>query len=68
MLSRKAAILKLTNIVELRLNVNGIAVVMGKVAKIVNSTKVEFNNPRFVFLVKTGQNSVGGGPALVHDD
>ena len=59
--SRKAAIVKLTNNGEFHLAnegkrpvmVNGSAVVMGEAAKLVNNTVVEFCNLRFVFLINT---------------
>ena len=59
--SRKAAIIKLTNNGEFHLAnegkrpvmVNGTAVVMGEAAKLVNNTVVEFCNLRFVFLINT---------------
>mgnify|MGYP002055824162 FL=1 len=59
--SRKVAIIKLTNNGEFHLAnegkrpvmVNGTAVVMGEAAKLVNNTVVEFCNLRFVFLINT---------------
>ena len=59
--SRKQAIIKLTNSGEFHIAnegkrpvmVNGNAVVMGEVAKLANNTVVEFCNLRFVFLINT---------------
>ena len=59
--SRKQAIIKLTNSREFHIAnegkrpvmVNGVAVVMGEAAKLTNNTVVEFCNLRFVFLVNT---------------
>jgi len=59
--SRKQAIIKLTNSGDFHLAnegkrpvmVNGNAVVMGEVAKLANNTVVEFCNLRFVFLINT---------------
>jgi len=59
--SRKQAIIKLTNSGEFHIAnegkrpvmVNGVAVVMGEAAKLTNNTVVEFCNLRFVFLVNT---------------
>ena len=59
--SRKQAIIKLTNNGEFHIAnegrrpvmVNGNAVVMGEMAKLANNTVVEFCNLRFVFLINT---------------
>ena len=59
--SRRQAIIKLTNSGEFHIAnegkrpvmVNGTAVVMGEAAKLANNTVVEFCNLRFVFLINT---------------